>query len=82
MTKELKKPLSPIVAKHEPHPFPPLSLSIGSAAKAVGVSKTTYYKLMAEEGAPGFHLGKRYLVSTEALAEWVRIRQEKGGAAC
>lgn len=55
-----------------------LAVSPTQAARLLGVSRPTLYKLMWQSGFPAFRVGGRVLISTEGLREWVRNKAEEG----
>lgn len=57
-----------------------LAYSIGETAQAVRVSVSTIERAIRDGEIASFKLGRRRLVSAEALAAWVR-RKSEGGAA-
>lgn len=46
-----------------------ITMSGPQLAAHLGVSRTTAYLLMKTEGFPSFHIGKRALVTKEALSK-------------
>lgn len=54
-----------------------ITLSAPQLAAYLGVSRTTAYYLMSAEGFPSFHIGKRALVTKEALGKWIEEQQGK-----
>lgn len=57
-----------------------ITLSAPQLAAYLGVSRTTAYYLMNAEGFPSFSIGKRHLVTKEALSKWLEEQQQKKGA--
>lgn len=49
----------------------PLVLDIKEMQKVLGISRTTAYQLVHEEGFPAFRSGNRIKISKEALFEWM-----------
>ena len=56
-----------------------LLISVGEAASLLGVSRGLCYQLVQEGRLPSIRLGRRVLISRQALETWVR--QEVGGIA-
>ena len=57
-----------------------MTLSVDELAEALGISRTYAYYLMCAEGFPSIKLGKRRLVTKEALSKWLEEQQQKKGA--
>ena len=49
----------------------PLVLNMKEMQKVLGISRTTAYQLVHEEGFPAFRSGNRIKISKEALFEWM-----------
>ena len=49
----------------------PLYLNADTVAKLLGISISSAYELMNEEGFPSVRIGKRLIVSKENLQAWV-----------
>ena len=56
----------------------PLLLNAKQLAELMGVSISTAYELMREEGFPTIKIGKRIVVPKEELRAWIS-EQVKGG---
>ena len=57
-----------------------MALNVQEAAELLGVSRPQLYTVIHTEDFPIFSIGRRRLISTEGLREWVRKRAEaKGG---
>lgn len=56
---------------------PKLAYSVDEAAQALGVSRSTMYKLIQRSDFPTLRVGGRRMISAELLAEWVR--RQAGG---
>lgn len=56
----------------------PLFLNAETVAKALGVSPSTGYELMHEQGFPALKIGSRIVVPKERFIRWVE--QQTGGA--
>ena len=54
-----------------------ITMSASQLAAHLGVSRTTAYLLMKTEGFPSFYIGKRALVTKEALSKWIEEQQGK-----
>lgn len=52
----------------------PMAVSATEAARLLGVSRPTVYRMMRQEGFPAFKLGSRTLIPVDGLREWVRER--------
>ena len=50
----------------------PFAVSAPEAARLLGVSKPTVYRMMNQPNFPAFKVGGRTLVSVDGLREWVR----------
>lgn len=53
----------------------PLVLDMKDKQHILGISRTTAYKLIYEDGFPMFHSGNRIKVSKQALFEWMGGRK-------
>lgn len=49
----------------------PLAVSTTEAARLLGISRPTLYRLMNRSDFPSFHVGNRVLVSVAGLREWI-----------
>ena len=56
----------------------PLFLNSETLAKALGISPSSCYELMHEEGFPVIYIGKRMVVEKSKFIEWVGTHT-KGG---
>ena len=56
----------------------PLFLNAEMAAKLLGISLSSAYELMHEEGFPALHIGNRIVVPKEKFCHWVD--RQTGGA--
>lgn len=55
-----------------------LTLSVTEAAEALGISRRSMYELLNCDDFPAaLKIGRRRLISTELLAEWVRTQAQK-----
>ena len=54
----------------------PLFLNAHMVADVLGVSLSSAYVLMARRGFPSVRIGKRYVVSRDALREWAEKEAE------
>lgn len=45
--------------------------SAAEAAKSIGVSRSTMYQLMNQQGFPVLHIGKRKVIPISALEKWI-----------
>ena len=57
----------------------PLFLNAGTVAKVLGVSPSSGYELMHEQGFPALRIGSRIVIPKEALIRWVE--EHTGGTA-
>lgn len=48
-----------------------ITVSVTEAAKLLGVSKPTVYKLMEGQGLPHIKLNRRTVIPVDRLREWV-----------
>lgn len=48
-----------------------LTYNIKEAAKAIGVSRPTMYKLIYLEGFPAWRVGNRWRIPRRELADWL-----------
>ena len=55
-----------------------LTYSVVEAAEALGVSKTTMYRIIQIEGFPVIVLGSRRLIPIEGLKRWIEERAAIG----
>lgn len=59
----------------------PLSLNAEDACRALGVGRSTFWKLMKDGEIPFFSVGRRRLITRDALAQFVRRHEQAGAAA-
>lgn len=57
----------------------PLAVGTTEAARLLGISRHTLYRLLHQEGFPAFRVGTRVLISVDGLRDWI-ARQTKEGA--
>ena len=57
----------------------PLFLNAGTVAKVLGVSPSSGYELMLEQGFPSLRIGSRIVIPKEAFIRWVE--EHTGGTA-
>ena len=57
----------------------PLFLNAGTVAKVLGVSPSSGYELMYEQGFPALRIGSRIVIPKEAFICWVE--EHTGGTA-
>lgn len=55
----------------------PIAVSTTEAARMLGVSRPTIYKLLEKENFPAFKLGARTLISVEGLKKWVERQTDE-----
>ena len=56
-------------------PEPPLLLSAEQAARALAINRSTIFELMATGQIPSVRIGRRRLISRQALAEFIADRE-------
>lgn len=56
----------------------PLFLNAEMTAKLLGISLSSAYELMHEEGFPALRIGSRFVVPKDKFQQWVE--QQTGGA--
>ena len=56
----------------------PLFLNVETVAKVLGVSSSSGYELMHEEGFPSLIIGNRIVVPKEEFIQWVK-EHTRGG---
>src|SRR5262245_20572482 len=54
-----------------------LAFGAAEAAEALGLDRSTIYKLIAAGQLRAFHAGRRLLISREALLRYIRAREEE-----
>jgi excisionase family DNA binding protein len=52
-------------------------ISIPEAAAYIGIGKSTFYKLMAQGEFRGIRIGRRTLISTTQLRQWVEKKYKE-----
>jgi len=57
----------------------PLFLNAGTVARVLGVSPSSGYELMHEQGFPALRIGSRIVIPKEAFIRWVE--EHTGGTA-
>lgn len=55
-------------------PVERLAYTVEEAAEALGVSRSIMYTLVHREDFPAIKIGKRRMISTTLLAEWVETQ--------
>jgi len=56
-----------------------LTLKADEAAEVLGIGRTKLYQLIYAGELPSFTVGRRRLISTSALREWVETRSHSSG---
>ena len=56
----------------------PLLLNVKQMADLLGVSDSSVYELIQEDGFPALRIGKRIVVPKEELREWISARTKEG----
>ena len=54
----------------------PQLLTPQELAEAMGISLPFCYKLIRSKGFPSFRVGKKWLISTDKLMEWIDIQAD------
>ena len=57
----------------------PLFLNAETVSKVLGVSPSSAYELLHEDGFPTLRVGSRMVVSKEQFLQWVSAHMEGGG---
>lgn len=57
----------------------PITVSTTEAARLLGISKPSVYRLIHRGDFPVLHVGNRTLVSLAGLDEWVKNQTQIGG---
>lgn len=52
----------------------PLLLNVKQLADLLGVSDSSVYELIQEDGFPSLRIGKRIVIPKEELREWISAR--------
>ena len=55
----------------------PLLLNVKQLADLLGVSDSSVYELIQEDGFPSLRIGKRFGIPTEELREWITARTKE-----
>ena len=55
----------------------PLLLNVKQLADLLGVSDSSVYELIQEEGFPSLRIGKRIVIPKEELREWITARTKE-----
>ena len=55
----------------------PLLLNVKQLADLLGVSDSSVYKLIQEDGFPSLRIGKRIVIPKEELREWISTRTKE-----
>ena len=58
----------------------PLFLNAETVAKVLGVSPSSAYELLHEDGFPTLRVGSRMVVPKEQFLQWVSDHMERGNA--
>lgn len=74
----LREELAPTTAE----PPPDRLMSVEQAAEALGVGRTSVYAAIAAEQLRSFRVGRRRLVSSSAIAEFIAQAESRGAAGC
>ncbi len=59
-----------------------LTLSVREAADMIGISKPTMYGLIRNNEIPVIHVGKKILITHQALLDWLSEGENHGKKAC
>lgn len=55
----------------------PLLLNVKQLADLLGVSDSSVYELIQEDGFPSLRIGKRIVIPKEELREWISARTKE-----
>ena len=55
----------------------PLLLNVKQLADLLGVSDSSVYELIQEDGFPSLRIGKRIVIPKEELREWITTRTKE-----
>ena len=55
----------------------PLLLNVKQLADLLGVSDSSVYELIQEDGFPSLRVGKRIVIPKEELREWISTRTKE-----
>ena len=55
----------------------PLLLNVKQLADLLGVSESSVYELIQEDGFPSLRIGKRIVIPKEELREWISARTKE-----
>jgi excisionase family DNA binding protein len=55
----------------------PLLLNVKQLADLLGVSDSSVYELIQEDGFPSLRIGKRIVIPKEELREWIATRTKE-----
>jgi len=55
----------------------PLFLNVKQLADLLGVSDSSVYELIQEDGFPSLRIGKRIVIPKEELREWISARTKE-----
>ena len=55
----------------------PLRLNVKQLADLLGVSDSSVYELIQEDGFPSLRIGKRIVIPKEELREWISARTKE-----
>ena len=55
----------------------PLLLNVKQLADLLGVSDSSVYQLIQEDGFPSLRIGKRIVIPKEELREWISTRTKE-----
>ena len=55
----------------------PLLLNVKQLADLLGVSDSSVYELIQEDGFPSLRIGKRIVIRKEELREWISARTKE-----
>lgn len=55
----------------------PLLLNVKQLADLLGVSDSSVYELIQEDGFPSLRIGKRIVIPEEELREWISARTKE-----
>lgn len=59
-----------------------MTLSVREAAELIGISKPKMYELIHSNEIPSIHVGKKIVITRQALLDWLSKGENNGKKAC